>query len=451
VTVNLGFKNVYRDPLGLPEWEKLGLPVDRQLAGLADTAQEPKSPGPLYGWAMIWTLLGIFAGGVALNLTPCVYPMIPITVSYFGGRAAAGTPQGKSRLFVHGLCYLLGLAFTNSVLGVIAALTGSLMGAVLQHPAVLIAVAAVLVTFATSLFGLWELRLPSGLTQAAAKSYSGYFGSLFMGLTLGVVAAPCIGPFALGLLTWVASIASPWLGFIVFFTLSIGLGLPLFILALFSGQLQRLPRSGGWMLWVRKLMGWVLVGMAAYFLKPLLREPAATWTLSAVLLAAGVHLAWLDRNTAAFRAFPWLKAAAGAASFALAAILITTMLMRGPGVAWTDYSDEIIKEATRLKRPVVIDFYAAWCAPCRELEESTFHDPAVVKQAQNGFVMIKVDVTQGGNPIHERLLQEYGIKGVPTVVFLNADGKECHDLRLLDFLPPDQMVTRLSRLQKDCS
>ncbi len=451
MAVQLGYKNVYRDPLGLPEWQKLDFPVESQPAGLSGAAPEPQPPGVLYGWAMIWTLLGIFTGGVALNLTPCVYPMIPITVSYFGGRAASDTAHGKSRLAVHGLCYLLGLAFTNSVLGVIAALTGSLMGAVLQHPAVLIAVAAVLVAFATSLFGLWELRLPSGLTQAAVKSYSGYFGSLFMGLTLGVVAAPCIGPFVLGLLTWVASMASPWLGFIVFFTLSIGLGLPLFILAMFSGQLQRLPRSGGWMLWVRKLMGWVLVGMAAYFLKPILREPAATITLCGVLVASAAHLAWLDRNTAAFRAFSWIKTAAGALSFALAAFLITTLLMRGPGVTWTDYSDEVLKEAARLKRPAMIDFYAAWCAPCRELDESTFHDPAVVKQAQNGFVMIKVDVTKGGNPTHERLLQEYGIKGVPTIVFLNADGKECHDLRLLDFLPPDQRLDRMSRLQKDCS
>jgi thiol:disulfide interchange protein DsbD len=448
VAVQLGYKNVYRDPQGIPEWQKLGLPAESRPAGLAGAVQETPPPGLLYGWAMVWTLLGIFVGGIALNLTPCVYPMIPITVSYFGGRATSDAAHGKSRLVVHGLCYLLGLAFTNSILGVIAALTGSLMGAVLQHPAVLIAVAAVLIVFATSLFGLWELRLPSGLTQAAAKTYTGYFGSLFMGLTLGVVAAPCIGPFVLGLLTWVASMGSPWLGFIVFFTLSIGLGLPLFMLAIFSGQLQRLPRSGGWMLWVRKLMGWALVGMAAYFLKPILREPAATIALSAVLLAAGVHLAWLDRNKATFRAFPWLKAVAGAASFALAAFLIASLLMRGPGVTWTPFSDDALKEAARQKRPVIIDFYAAWCAPCRELDEITFHEAAVVKQARENFIMIKVDVTKTGNALHERLLQQFVVKGVPTVVFLDSEGQELEDLRLVDFLPPDQFLSQMNRIVK---
>jgi thiol:disulfide interchange protein DsbD len=125
--------------------------------------------------------------------------------------------------------------------------------------------------------------------------------------------------------------------------------------------------------------------------------------------------------------------------------------MQGPGVTWAPFSDDALKEAARQKRPVIIDFYAAWCAPCRELDEITFHDAAVVKQAQNGFIMIKVDVTKGGNPTHERLLQEYGIKGVPTVVFLDADGKECKDLRLLDFLPPDQMLTRMIQLQKSGS
>jgi len=445
VAVKLGYKNVHRDPLGFPEWQKAGLPVAAAPMGLCETAAEAKPPGPLGGWAMAWTLLGIFAGGMALNLTPCVYPLLPITVSYFGGKSG----QGQGRLLVHGLFYLAGLALTNSTLGVAAALTGGLMGAMLQNPLVLVAVAAILVFFATSLFGFWELRLPGSLTQAASKSYAGYFGSLFMGLTLGLVAAPCIGPFVLGLLTWVASLGSPWLGFLVFFTLSLGLGLPLFILAMFSGSLERLPRSGEWMLWVRKLMGWVLVGMAAYFIRPLLPESVSVLLLAAVALAAAVHLGWLDRTTATFRSFQWLKTIAALAGVIVATFLVGSWALRGPGVMWQQYSDQLLRTAKQEQKPVIIDFYATWCSPCRELDEITFHHPEVVKLAEKDFVMVKVDLTQKGNPLHSRLLSEYGVKGVPTIVFLDCQGNECQNLRLVDYLPPEQMLSRMAAAKKN--
>lgn len=447
MAVKLGYKNVYRDPYGYPEWQKLGMPVGSTPAGLSQTTEAPKTPGPLHGWAMLWTLLGIFAGGMALNLTPCVYPLIPITVSYFGGQATrSGGSQGS--LTAHGLCYMLGLAATNSALGVTAALTGGLMGAMLQSPLVLVGIATILVIFATSLFGFWELRLPSSLTNAAAKSYTGYFGSLFMGLTLGVVAAPCIGPFVLGLLTWVAALGSPWMGFLVFFTLSLGLGLPLFLLALFSGQLERLPRSGGWMIWVRKLMGWVLVGMAVHFVRPILPEFWGVLLLVGVALAAGLHLGWIDQNRANFRAFPWMKAGTGTACLVLATFILTTWAMRGPGVTWKPYTEKVLQEALQQKKPVIIDFYATWCTPCRELEEVTFHSPPVVQLAESDFVMVKVDVTKGGNPLHEQLLSQYGIKGVPTIVFLDAAGKERQDLRLVDFLPSDVFVQHMVEVKK---
>ena len=440
--MKLGYQNVYRDPLGYPEWYAKGLPVEIAPAGLSGMSEKPETRGLIYGWAMIWTLLGIFAGGMALNLTPCVYPLIPITVSYFGGRS------GKGQLIGHGLCYIGGLSITNSVLGVVAALTGGLMGAMLQNPFVLAAVAVILIFFATSLFGFWELQLPSGLMQAASKSYAGYLGTLFMGITLGVVAAPCIGPFVLGLLTWVASMGNPWLGFIIFFTLSLGLGLPLFLLAIFSGQIDKLPRSGEWMLWVRKLMGWVLVGMAAYFIRPILPETAENLVLATVALAAGLHLGWIDKTKASFRAFEWIKTGSGITALVITTLMIGTWVMQGPGVVWQPYSDELLPEAKKLKKTVIIDFYANWCAPCRELDEVTFHNTEVVKQSNHDFTMVKVDLTRKGNPDHERLLRRYKVKGVPTVIFIDHQGNERHDLRLVDFLPPDQFLIRMAEAKK---
>ncbi|UCF90994.1 MAG: thioredoxin family protein [Desulfobacterales bacterium] len=444
MAVKLGYKNVFRDPRGYPEWHAKGLPIESTPTGRSNPTPGAEKPRSFDGGAMLWTLLGVFMGGLALNLTPCVYPLIPITVSYFCGRS--GPNPGK--LWANGVCYIGGLSCTNSILGVVAAFTGSLLGAVLQNPLVLGAVAAILLCLAASMFGLWELRLPYGLTQAASQAYTGYFGSFFMGLTLGVVAAPCIGPFILGLLTWVAGLRSPLLGFSIFFTLSLGLGLPLFFLAIFSGKIERLPRSGEWMIWIRKLMGWILVGMAGYFIRPLLPPTVGALALAGAALVAGVHLGWIDRAQASFRAFAWLKTAAGITGLVLATSLIVAFVLRGPGVQWQPYSELLLSTAAEQQKPVIIDFYASWCAPCRELEEVTFHDREIVGQAKRDFIMIKVDLTRKGNPDNDRLLRQYGVKGVPTVIFLDRQGRERRDLRLVDFLPAEQFLIRMADVKK---
>lgn len=327
--------------MGYEEWEEQGFPTARAPADQPAQPLAVEAPGPLSGLALLGTLVGVFFGGLALNLTPCVYPLIPITVSFFGGRSG----QSRGRLIVQGFLYIGGLALTNSILGVAAALTGGLMGGLLQNPLVLGGLAMVLIVFALSMFGFWELQMPAPLNRAASRSFGGYFGSLFMGLTIGVVAAPCIGPFILGLLAWVAAMGSPLMGFLIFFFLSLGLGTPLFFLAIFSGRLQSLPRSGEWMLWVRKLLGWVLVGMAAYFLRPLVGEMIGLFMMVAVLLAAAVHLVILDRTVAGFRAFNWMKSAVLFLGLFMALFMVGAWVLKGPGVDWKEYLDELLHQA----------------------------------------------------------------------------------------------------------
>ncbi|MGD8413213.1 MAG: cytochrome c biogenesis protein CcdA, partial [Candidatus Latescibacterota bacterium] len=227
--------------------------IDFDAAGLSGTGGG--SGGGLAGTVaakgIFFAFVLVFIGGLALNLTPCVYPIIPITVSYFGGQASGS----KASTVVLAILYLLGMAAMYSTLGVVAALTGSILGSALQNPLVTVFIALVMVALAASMFGFYEIRVPSKLTGVAGTAKQGYLGAFLMGLTVGIVAAPCIGPFVLGLLTFVGERSDPLLGFALFFTLSAGLGLPYVFLAIASGNISKLPRSGEWMEWVRKVFG----------------------------------------------------------------------------------------------------------------------------------------------------------------------------------------------------
>ncbi|MBW1779477.1 MAG: thioredoxin family protein [Deltaproteobacteria bacterium] len=410
-------------------------------AGSQETVSVQPMPGKGTGAGLWLTLVAIFLGGLALNLTPCIYPLIPITVSYFGGR---DQKMGRG-IIIHGILYICGLALTNSILGVIASLSGAMLGSALQNPIVLIAVAAILMGLATSFFGFWEIRVPSGLTRLASKNFGGYFGTFFMGLTLGIVAAPCLGPFILGLLTYVGQKGDPFLGFLYFFVLSIGMGLPLAVLAVFSGALKRLPMSGGWMEWIRKILGWVLVGMAGYLLQPLIPDPGARIILfSTIAAAAGLHLGWFDRSRSASSLFSKVKKGLGMVLIAGAVVFFLITPRHVEGVSWIPYGQGILAEAAREKRPVILDFYADWCGPCKAMERNVFTVPEVVRMSKK-FLPIRVNLTKR-HPDQEVLLKHYQIRGVPTIIFLNAQGIEERNLRIESYVNEEAVLNRMKQV-----
>ena len=380
------------------------------------------------------TLFAIFILGLALNLTPCVYPLIPITIGYFGQQS--GSSRGR-RVALSSL-YVLGIAITYSVLGVFSALSGKLFGAWLQHPGVLIFFAALMLIMATSMFGLFELRVPQFISNRSGGQ-SGLAGALTMGLVIGIVAAPCVGPFVISLIALVSSLQSPFLGFLMFFVLALGLGLPYLFLGIFSSSASSLPRSGMWMVQVKRAMGFILIAMAFYFLRPLIGDFAFQYGVAASLLVGAAFLFFFSRSQGAT---VWRIAIA--VLLLVSGVAFAIPRNQGEGVQWTKYSVSALESAKSSGKPVVIDFYADWCLPCKELDHKTFSDAAVISETER-FVRLKADLTVPSDATTVALTKQYKIVGVPTILFLDAGGNEVS--RLVGFEPADEFLQRVKGVQ----
>jgi thioredoxin:protein disulfide reductase len=387
---------------------------------------------------ILWTLALIFLGGLALNLSPCIYPMIPITVSYFGGKSR----RMKGAAMIHGVLYLIGLSVTNSIMGAASALSGNMLGSMLQHPASLITIALIMMILGLSFFEIWELRVPPALNKIASKSFGGYFGTFFMGLTIGIIAAPCIGPFILGLFAYVGQKADPLFGFLCFFVLSMGMGLPICILALFSGAMKRLPLSGDWMLWIRRLMGWVMIGMAIYMISPLIYGRFTKSALYlAVATAAGIHLGWLDHAGQSRSGFVFIKRISGIMIFLLGLGYFYSVSSYEEGIIWRPYDEDLLLKAAQQDKPVILDFYADWCLPCKGLDRTVFRDPEVIALSEK-FVLMRLDLTTK-QPFQDKILERYHVRGVPVIIFLNRDGVEERNLRVESLVETSEFVSAM--------
>lgn len=373
------------------------------------------------------TLLILFLGGLALNLTPCVFPLIPITLGFF----AMQSDGRRGHRFALSSMYVLGIVITYSLLGVVAALGGKMFGAWLQLPAVLVGFAILMLVLSASMFGAYEIQPPRWIANRSGGR-AGLAGALTMGLAIGIVAAPCVGPVVISLLGLVAQIGKPVIGGVMFATLALGLGFPYLV------ALNALPRPGEWMVQVKKAMGFVLIAMAFYFLRPLIGDEFFKWGV-VVSLLIGAGFLFLSRGTAG-RAMRL-----ACASLLLVAGVAFAIPSRGAKVEWTRYDMAALDAARASGRPTIIDFTADWCIPCKELDSRTFSNPAVASEIQR-FTRIKADVTQN-NENNQSLLQRYGVVGPPTVVFLDGNGRELRDLRLVGFEKADDFLARLKKIR----
>lgn len=386
---------------------------------------------------MLVALLIIFVLGIGLNLTPCVYPLIPITISYFGAQVS----NSKGGKVLMALFYVLGMSVTYSVLGLVAALTGGVFGSLLQSPIVIGILVLIFIALALSMFGAYEIKIPQSLASFSGKNRQGYFGTFLMGLTVGFIAAPCIGPLVLSLLVYVGQVGSPLLGFIMFFVLSMGLGLPYIFLAIFSSSITKLPRSGEWMEGVKIIFGFMMLGLALYTAQPLMSVELYDMIFPLYLVLGGVYLILIDRKAISAPTYTRIKYI-----IAIAAIIWGSMnlhfgeeqvsasgkyewqmIQTQPGI---DSSISASKD-----KPTIIDFYADWCAQCKELDKYTFVDPRIIELSKK-FNNIKVDLTKGDKEIESK----FKIQGLPIVSFIDKNGKEREDLRVTGFVNADEFI-----------
>jgi hypothetical protein len=387
-------------------------------------------------------LLGlVFLGGLALNLTPCIYPMIPVTIGFFASQSR------ESWLFRIGLpsLYVLGMAATYSVLGVTVGLSGGLFGSTLQSPWIVGGLVVLFVVMALGMFGLFEFRLPGSITRLGGGR-RGPLGALVMGLTMGLVAAPCIGPFVVGLLAFVGASGSPFLGFCLFFVMAVGMGLPNLVLGVFSGSLSSLPRSGEWLVYAKKVMGIGMLAVALYFLQPFLKDRVMGVLGLVFAIVAGVYIGFLEKTRLASRLFPALKALVGVALVAGGSWLSVPLLGARAEPEWAAYSQEAFARASTSGRPILIDFSAAWCVACKELDRFTFSDPRVLEETRR-FVLLKADLTQYESPQVRQIRDRFDVIGLPTLVFVDGQGNERADLRLYGFEDAPAFLARLRQVR----
>ncbi len=419
----------------------------------------------LVSGGILLNLAMFFGAGLLLSMTPCVFPMIPILSGIIAGQEKTLTP-GKG--FILSLVYVISMALTYAVVGVVAVLAGINIQAAAQDPWVITALCLVLVALALSMFGFYEIQMPVAvqdrLTRLSNSQEGGTLsGVAIMGAVSAVIVGPCVAPPLVGALTYISQTGDEVLGGMALFFMGMGMGVPLLVIGSSAGSI--LPRAGSWMETVKQIFGVALIGLAIWFLARIVSPAVELYLWGGLLVITAIYMGALDSLGSQDR---WRRLWKGAGLIMLlyGALLIVGASSGGNsiyrplegivnsgttehrGLTFTsiktiaDLNDQI-QLANTQGRPVMLDFYADWCIECIRMGENTFPKPQVM-QALTGFVLLQADVTANDDE-DKALLKHFNIYGPPAIMFFGSDGEERKAYRLYGYFEADEFSDHVVR------
>jgi len=411
--------------------------------------------------SLLLTLLAFFAGGLLLSFTPCVFPMYPILTGIIVGQGKGLTTK---KAFTLSFFYVQGMAITYTILGIVVALAGAQFQAVFQHPYVLISLSALFIFLALSMFGIFNLALPSSwqnkLNNISNSQKGGSIsGVVMMGVISGLVASPCTTAPLTGALLYISQTGDVILGASALYALSLGMGLPLLILGSSGGKI--LPKAGAWMNVIKNIFGLLLLAVPIFLLERIIPTIATEALWAVLILVSATYFYVANQNS---KTGFW---------FGLRSLLIFLALFIGANQGYkiiyptqvvqqvSDQTNEsafkIVKDLTELQqavsianqqgKSVMVDLYADWCIACKEFEHYTFNTPQV-QQALKDSVLLQVDLTDTGSTSSVELMSKYQVFGLPSILFFNTSGKELSKQRVTGFMEADAFADHINAIFK---